>query len=57
MQSDANTWELIEQATAQYEQYRQLQRVGDLVGVLQQEQEAREQPPRTDLPLSLTTAR
>jgi hypothetical protein len=54
MQSDAKTWEMIEKATAQYDQYQRLQRVGDLVAVLRQEHEAVPQAPRIDLPLSLT---
>jgi len=54
-QTDTNTWAMIEKATAQYDQYRQLQQVGDLMGVLKQEREVKPQPPRTDLPLALTT--
>lgn len=53
MHTDTMTWAMIEEATAQYDQYRQLQQVGELVSVLQQERDVRAQPPRIDLPLSL----
>lgn len=52
MPTDA-TWDMIEDAAAKYDQYRKLQRVGELVAVLRAEIEAEPQPPRTDLPLSL----
>jgi hypothetical protein len=50
---DAVIWKTIEKATEQYDQYLELQQVGDLVSVLQAEQDAEPQPPRTDLPLTL----
>lgn len=53
MQTDTNTWAMIDKATAQYDQYRRLQQVGDLVSVLKQERDVRAQPPRIDLPLSV----
>jgi hypothetical protein len=54
MDSDSAIWATVDEATALYDRYQELQRVNDLVGVLRQETEARPQPPRTDLPLALT---
>lgn len=51
--AEATVWRTIEKAVEQYDQYLQLQQVGDLVSVLQAERDAEAQPPRTDLPLTL----
>lgn len=57
---DTSIWKLVESQAAEFETYLEMQRVADVITVLHDEwaqEREKPAPPRTDIPLSLTTTR